>query len=191
MIRVVVFALLLCGLCCCAAPVAAPTYIVRGDAPGALGFVQVEDRWLLVRCNTEQQQLNYRYDDEQHEDMLCYVPLPRLFTTAQLAAAQQRLAADLHRGTGEQVGRVGFSVALAALSLLISRAVVADIKKVIPITLGIGFILYHAHHKVMSIVALQKEKVTALAALRDLHTRHHSDAPLSSVEGVLVQYLNN
>lgn len=195
MIRVIVFTLLLCGLCRCAAPVAEPTYIVRGDAPGALGFVPVEDRWLLVHCSQEQQLFDYRYGAEQHghkdEDMLCHVPLPRLFTTAELAAAQQRLAADLHRGTGDQAVRVGFAVAFAALSLLISRAVVADSKKVIPLTLGIGFVLYHAHHKVMSIVALQKEKVTALAELRDPNTRHHSNAPLPSVEGVLIQYLNN
>ena len=197
MLRVVVFVLMWCSLCRCAAPVAEPSYIVRGDAPGALGFVAVADRWLLVHCSTEQQLFNYQYDAEQHEhghedeDMFCHAPLPRLFTTAELAAAQQRLAADLHRGIGDQVGRVSFSVAFAALSLLVSRAVVADIKKVIPLTLGIGFVLYHAHHKVMSIVALQKEKVTALAELRDHNARHYSEASLPSVEGVLVQYLNN
>ena len=169
-----------------------PAYVVRGEAAGALGFVRAADGWLLLHCNSESDLHAYRHGEEhQAGEGLCQAALPRIFSTAELAAAQQRIAADLQRGTGERAVQIGFSVTLAALSLLISRAIVADLKKVIPITLAVGFGLYHAHRKVQQIVSMQQGKGTALAELRDAQARHHSSMSLTSIKELLLRYLTS
>ncbi len=190
--RVVVFAVVIGALSSCGRQVSVPAYVVRGASAGVLGFVRSVDGWLLLRCNHERDLHAYRHGDEQQEagKELCQAVLPRIYTTAELAAAQQRLAADLQRGTGEHAKQIGFSVALVALSLLISRAIVADVKKLIPITLAIGLALHHAHQRVGQIVSMQPGKETALAELRAPEVRHNSSMSLTIVEEVLSRYLD-
>ena len=186
------FTALLCALSSCGTQTYQPAYVVRGEAQAVLGFVQAEEGWLLLRCHSEHDWHNYRYDKEQRTDEeACHAASPRIFTTAELAEAQQRIAADLHRGAGEHVVQVGFSAALAAFSLLISRAIVADLKKVIPLTLAVGLGLYHAYRQVQRIVSLHQEKTTALAELRDPRQRHYSATSLNIVEDVLLRYLTS
>ena len=210
-------AVLLCTLNGCGTQAYQPAYVVRGEAQAVLGLVQVEDGWLLLRCNREHDLQVYslrsqdasplasspssqdslplsrsRADEaQQADDGACHTALPRIFTTAELAAAQHRIATDLQRGAGERATQIGFSISLAALSLLISRAIVADFKKVIPITLAVGLGLYHAHRQVQQVVFMQKEKATALAELRDPRQRHYSATSLASVEEVLLRYLTS
>ena len=226
---VIMLAVLLCTLNSCGTQAYQPAYVVRGEAQAVLGLVQVEDGWLLLRCNREHDLHAYslrsqdslplasslrsqdslplasslrsldslplarsRADEaQQADDGACHTALPRVFTTAELAAAQHRIATDLQRGAGERATQIGFSISLAALSLLISRAIVADFKKVIPITLAVGLGLYHAHRQVQQVVFMQKEKATALAELRDPRQRHYSDTSLASVEEVLLRYLTS
>lgn len=188
----VVFLWLVCMLSSCGAEVSVPAYVVRGEAAGVLGFARAEDGWLLLRCNNESDLHAYRHGEEQQAgEGLCHAALLRIFSTAELAAAQQRIAADLQRGTGERAVQIGFSVTLAALSLLISHAIVADLRKVIPITLAVGLGLYHAHRKVQQIVSMQQGKETALAELCDTKTRHNSSMSLTSIEEVLLRYLTS
>ena len=202
---VIMLAVLLCTLNNCGTQAYQPAYVVRGEAQAVLGLVQVEDGWLLLRCNREHDlhvhslrsqdaaSLSCSRDDEaqQADDGACRTALPRIFTTAELATAQRRIATDLQRGAGERATQIGFSISLAALSLLISRAIVADFKKVIPITLAVGLGLYHAHRQVQQVVVMQKEKATALAELRDPRQRHYSATSLANVEEVLLRYLTS
>ena len=188
--RIVVCTLLACASSSCSEQVSAPTYVVRGESAGALGFVHTGDGWLLLRCDRVRDLQAYRHDEErQAGEVPCRAALPRTFTTAELDTAQQRIAADLQRGAGDRVAQISFSVTLATLSLLLSRAVVADVKKVVPITLAVGFGLYHAYRRVQQIVSMQRGKETALAELRAPEARHNSDASLTAVEEVLLSYL--
>lgn len=190
--RIVVCTLLVCALSGCGEQVSAPTYVVRGEAAGVLGFVRAGDDWLLLRCHHVRDLRAYRHDAERHaREELCRAALARTFSTAELAAAQQRIAADLQRGMGERAMQISFSVTLAALSLLLSRAIVADLRKVIPITLAVGFGLYHAHRRVQQVVSMQHSKETALAELRDPQARHNSNTSLTAVEEVLLRYLTS
>ena len=192
MLRIVVFTVLLCAWSGCGTPTYQPAYVVRGEAQAVLGLVQAAEGWLLLRCNSEQDWHNYRDDEKQTTEAgTCHAASPQIFTTAELAEAQQHIAADLHHGTGKKVVQVGLSATLAAFSLLISRAIVADLKKVIPITLAVGLGLYHVHRQVHRIVSLQQEKETALAELRDPSQRHYSATSLTIVEEVLLRYLTN
>ena len=169
-----------------------PTYVGRGESAGVLGFVCARDGWVLLRCDRVRDLQAYRYDEEQQaSEVPCRAALPRIFTTAELDAAQQRIAADLQRGAGERAVQISFSVTLAALSLLLSRAIVADSKKVVPITVAVGFGLYHAYRRVQQIVSMQRGKETALAELRAPETRHNSDTSLTAVEEVLLSYLTS
>jgi len=190
--RIVVCTLLVCASSSCSEQGSVPTYVGRGESAGVLGFVRAGDGWMLLRCERERDLQAYRHDEErQAGEVPCRTALPRTFTTAELAAAQQRIAADLQRGAGDRVAQISFSVTLAALSLLLSRAIVADVKKVVPITLAVGFILYHAYRRVQQIVSMQRGKETALAELRAPETRHNSDTSLSAVEEVLLSYLTS
>lgn len=178
---------LACTFSACGVEVSVPAYIVRGNAPAALGFVQTDKGWLLLKCNTEQDFLAYRHDNPSNDT--CHVPLARHFTTAELATAQQQLSAELDRGKQDHVVGVAFAAALAAASALVSRAVVADMKKVVAITLVVGFTLFHVHRKLLTIVSLREEKRVALAELLAPDVRHNSDGALVSIEEVLLRYL--
>lgn len=208
--RVAVFTVLLCALSSCDTQVSAPARIVRGDAPGVLGFVPVADGWLLLRCNTNSDLHAYAHqyrpghteyeqaDDGGHghtavieNSETCYAVLEQIFTTEELTIVEQRIAADLHHDTHNRMSQIGLSAALALLSLPISQAIVASFKVSIPITLGVGFAFYHIHRQVQQIVSLQREMKTALAELRNPSARHNSSMSLTCVEEILLRYLTS
>ena len=208
--RVVLFAVLLCVLNSCGTQIYVPARIVRGDSPGALGFVPVAGGWLLLRCNTDSDLHAYTHKETSHEreqeghdhaehkhnavitdNEPCYAVLEQVFTTAELAVAEQRIVADLHHDERDRAAQLSFAAVLAVLSLPISQAIVANFTVSIPITLGVGVAFYHIHRKVQQIVSLQWEMEVAVAELRNPSAQHNSNVSLTIVEEVLLRYLTS
>ena len=190
--RVAVLLLSVCSVFnSCAVEVASPAYIVRGNAPGVLGFMPVSNGWLLLRCNTLADWHAYHQAsaDDSKADIACHPSLPRHFTTEELAATQQRLAASQQQSKLQRAAHITLSLVLAAASVPISRALVADLKKVIPITLVVGLALHHVQQEIGHIIMLSKEKNTARAELHNPSVLHRSTTALTSIEEVLIQQL--
>ena len=176
--------------------IAGTEFIMQGNSPAVIGFVRVtDDRYVLVRCNTEKDFVSYRtlhggnYTDEDND--LCQLPVRRVFTAAELNAVKEKITAELDGKVVDQLTRIVFSVSLAAASILISKAIVADLVKVIPITLATGMGLFYTHRKLVTILQSLEEKKVILQDLDQIDTRHSSDASLAIIEEVLVKYLNN
>ena len=108
-----------------------------------------------------------------------------------LNAVKEKITAELDGKVVDQLTRIVFSASLAAASILISKAIVADLVKVIPITLATGMGLFYTHRKLVTILQALEEKKVILQDLDQIDTRHSSDASLAIIEEVLVKYLNN
>ena len=195
--RAVVFLAILVLVGCGAQEEVAETeFIMKGNSPAVIGFVRIaDDKYVLAKCNTEEDFADYRNllggDYTDRDNNPCYLPIMRAFTATELTMIKEKIAAELEGKVTDQLTRIVFSASLAAASLLISRAIVAELVKVIPITLATGLGLFYVQRKLVTILQSLEEKRVILQDLDQIDTRHSSDSSLSIVEEVLVKYLSS
>lgn len=169
-------------------------YITKDNAPAVLGFASEGEAYQLLKCNTAEDFLNYRFsigNDLVEGAGSCYQPIARSFTPDDLHRVRQKIASDLSKKNSATVSRLGFSIGLAAASILISKAIVEELIKVIPITVATGLVLYYSHRKLATVTQFQREKATILAYLCNLDASYSSPSSLAIVEEVLIKYLND
>lgn len=172
---------LIVALNSCGPPVTKTTpatvqYITASEASALLAFVPETGGYRLVRCNNLAELTDNR----------CRT-LSQLLTVEQLTEVRDKLEAEL---TALSSSRSWLLPALLAVaSVVVSKAVVRDLIKVVPITFAVGIVLTYSQKQLLRVVQFHDEKQIIVEELQDFGSEHRSSTSLIIIEEVLLSYL--
>lgn len=153
-------------------------YITSSEASALLAFVPVTGGYQLVRCNS--------LNDFLDEDSRCQT-ISQVLTVERLTEVKDRLEAEL---TDSSRYRSWFlPTLLAVASIVVSKAVLRDLIKVVPITFAVGIVLSYGQKQLLRIVQFHDEKRVIVEELQDMNNEHRSSTSLTIIEEVLLSYL--
>ena len=153
-------------------------YITASEQSALLAFVSITDGYKLVHCNS--------FDDLANGATNCREIVPHL-TLEQLAEVKDKLEAELT--TSSKYRNWLLPTLFAVASVVVSKAVVRDLMKVVPITFAVGIVLSYGQRQLLHIVQFRDEKRVIVEELQGLDSEHRSSTSLTIVEEVLLSYL--
>ena len=153
-------------------------YITASEKSALLAFVPVTEGYQLVHCNS----LGDLLDDTSR----CRIVSQQL-TIEQLTEVRNKIEAELATSSGYH--RWLLPTLLAVASAIVSKAVVRDLIKVVPITFVVGIVLSYGQKRLLQIVQFHEEKRVIVEELQDMNSEHRSSTSLTIVEEVLLSYL--
>lgn len=153
-------------------------YITASEQSALLAFVPVAEGYQLVHCNS--------LDDLADKASRCRTVSQQL-TIEQLTEVRNKIEAELATSSGYRSWLL--PTVLAVASAIVSKAVVRDLIKVVPITFAVGIVLSYGQKRLLQIVQFHEEKRVIVEELQDLDSEHRSSTSLTIVEEVLLSYL--
>ena len=153
-------------------------YITTSEASALLAFVPVTEGYQLVRCNS--------LTDLTDKNSRCRV-ISQVLTIEQLVEVRNKLKAELTNSSRYRSWLL--PTLLATASIVVSKAVLRDLIKVVPITFGVGIVLSYGQKQLLRIVQFHDEKRVIIEELQDMSSEHRSSTSLTIIEEVLLSYL--
>ena len=152
-------------------------YITASEKSALLAFVPVAEGYQLVHCNSL---------DDLVDISRCRTVSQQL-TIEQLTEVRNKIEAELATSSGYRSWLL--PTLLAVASVVVSKAVVRDLIKVVPITFAVGLVLSYGQKRLLQIVQFHEEKRVIVEELQDMNSEHRSPTSLTIVEEVLLSYL--